>query len=88
MSLYQDLLKKGKEAIEASKIPFKVRKAEKQLEVKIIELESQVADLELQMAEAESKDPLDFDSILKATNNLELKKRELKIAEDLKERLF
>ena len=41
MSLYKELISKGKEAIAALEIPFKVKKEQKNLEMKILELEQQ-----------------------------------------------
>lgn len=85
---YEQLLKLGKDALDSLKIPFEVRKAEKDLEKEIINIEQEVAELELKIQEAKSTRPLKLEAILDAIDKKELKQRELKLALDLQKELF
>lgn len=85
---YSDLLKMGKEALDAIKIPFEVRKAEKDLEKEIINLEQSIAEQELKIQEAKGSRPINLKSILDAIDAKELKERELKQAQELQKELF
>ena len=85
---YKDLLQMGKEAVDAIKIPFEVRKAEKTLESEIINIEQAIAEQELKIQEAKSIKPLDLRKILDAINTKDLKQRELKLAVELQKELF
>lgn len=88
MSLYKDLLKKGKEAIEALELPFKVKKEEKNLEMKVLELEQQIAKDALTVQEQKSNCPVDWDKLIEAIDNKEINERKLKQLTSLKEELF
>ena len=55
MSLYKNLLKLSKDAIAEIELPFKVKKEEKNLEMKVLELEQQIARDELTIAEQKTK---------------------------------
>lgn len=85
---YADLLKLSKDALEAIKIPFEVRKAEKDLEKEIINLEQSIAEQELKIQEAKGSRPINLKSILDAIDAKELKERELKQAQELQKELF
>ena len=85
---YADLLKLSKDALEAIKIPFEVRKAEKDLEKEIINLEQSVAEQELKIQEAKGSRPINLKLILNAIDEKELKERELKQAQELQKELF
>lgn len=88
MSKYSDLLKLGKDALEAIKVPFEVRKAEKDLEKEIINLEQAIAEQDLKIQEAKGSRPLNLKSILDAIDIKDLKERELRLAKALQEELF
>ncbi len=88
MSKYSELLKKGKEALDLLKIPFEVRKAEKDLEKEIITLEQAIAELDMKIQETKSTRPLVLKTILNAIDEKDLKVRELKLAEALQKELF
>lgn len=88
MSLYQSLLSKGKEAIAALELPFKVKKEKKNLEMKILELEQQAAKDELVIQEQKSACPIDWDKLIKALNDKDLNDRKLKQLKALEEELF
>lgn len=88
MSLYSELLSKGKDAIAALELPFKVKKEKKNLEMKILELEQQLAKDELTIQEQKSKHPVEWDKLLVAMDNMELNKRKLKQFQDLEIEMF
>ncbi len=85
---YSDLIKLGKEALDLVKIPFEVRKAEKDLEKELINLEQAIAEQELKIQEAKSTRPLNLKSILEAIDVKDLKERELRLAKELQTELF
>lgn len=85
---YADLIKMGKEAIDAVKIPFEVRKAEKDLEKEIIVLEQKIAEQELKIQDAKGTRPLNLQVILDGVDQRDLLERSLKLAQELKTELF
>jgi hypothetical protein len=88
MSKYSELLKLGKEALDTIKIPFEVRKAEKDLEREIIEIEQKIAEQELEIQKAKSSKPLALKTILNAIDKKDLLERELSQARQLQKELF
>lgn len=88
MSLYKDLLSKGKEAIAALELPFKVKKEHKQLEMKILELEQQIAKDELTIQEQKSTSPIDWDKLIRAMDTMALNERRLGLLQNLEIELF
>lgn len=87
-SKYSALLKLGKDALDLIKIPFEVRKAEKDLEKEIINIEQAIAEQELKIQEAKGSRPLNLKLILDAIDSKDLKERELKLARELQVELF
>ena len=85
---YSALLRLGKEALDLVKIPFEVRKAEKDLEREIINIEQSIAEQELKIQEAKGTRPLVLKAILDAIDVKDLKERELRLAKELQEELF
>lgn len=88
MGLYKDLLSKGKEAIAALELPFKVKKEKKNLEMKILELEQQIAKDELTIQEQKSANPVNWDTLIKAIDTKEINERKLKQLQALEAELF
>jgi hypothetical protein len=88
MSLYKDLLSKGKEAIEAIQLPFKVEKEKKHLEMKILELKQTMATDALTVQEQKSACPVNWDKLIEAIDAEAMNKRKLKQLEDLENELF
>lgn len=88
MSKYSDLLKLGQEKLDELKVPFQVRKAHKQLEKEIIEIEEEIASLELKVEEAKGKHPFELDTILDAIDDLAIQNRKLQQAKELMTELF
>lgn len=88
MSLYKDLISKGKEAIAALELPFKVKKERKNLEMKILELEQQIAKDDLTIQEQKSASPINWDTLINAIDNKELNDRKLSQLKDLEKELF
>lgn len=88
MSLYEQLLAKGKDAIADIERPFKVRREKKQLEMKILELEAKLAQHDLTIQEQKSANPIDWDKLVKAVDNKELDERKLKQFQGLEVELF
>ena len=78
----------GKEALDAIKVPFEVRKAEKDLEKEIINLEQTIAEQELKIQEAKGTRPLNLKAILDAIDEKDLKERDLRLAKELQAELF
>lgn len=88
MSLYKDLLSKGKEAIAALELPFKVKKEKKNLEMKILELEQQIAKDELTIQEQKSACPVNWDKLTEAIDDLQVNNHKLKQLQDLEKEMF
>ena len=88
MKKYKDFLKAGKEKLDELKIPFQVRKASKQLEKEIIEIEEKIATMELDIQEAKGEHPFNLDKILNAIDNKAIQERKLKQANELMKELF
>ena len=85
---YSELLKLGKDALDAIKVPFEVRKAEKDLEKEVINIEQAIAEQELKIQEAKGTRPLNLKAILDAIDEKDLKERELRLAKELQTELF
>ena len=85
---YSDLLKLGKEALDLIKIPFEVRKGEKDLEKEIIQIEQNIAEQDLAIQNAKSGRPINLRTILDAIDKKDLLERDLRLAKELKEELF
>ena len=85
---YRELLAKGKEAIAALELPFKIKKEKKNLEMKILELEQEIAKNELTVQEQKSANPINWDKLISSIDTVELSKRKLKQLEKLQEELF
>jgi hypothetical protein len=85
---YTDLLSKGKEAIAALELPFKVRKERKQLEMKILELEQEIAKCDLTIQEQKSASPVNWDSLISSIDNKALTERKLNQLQELEKELF
>lgn len=85
---YSDLIRMGKDALDLVKIPFEVRKAEKDLEKEIIILEQSIAEQELKIQDSKSGRPINLRTILDAIDQKDLKERDLKLAIELQKELF
>lgn len=88
MSLYKELLSKGKEAIAALELPFKVKKEKKNLELKILELEQEMAKDELTIQEQKSAFPIDWDKLVNAIDKEALNARKLAQLQELEKEMF
>lgn len=87
-SLYSQLLSKGKEAIAALELPFKVKKEKKNLEMKILELEQEIAKDDLTIQEQKSASPINWEKLIDALDKKALNSRKLKQLQDLETELF
>lgn len=85
---YRELLKRGKEVIEEMKIPHKVNRAEKQMELEVIDRESDLADKEFALENAKGADPINVKEIIRLTDEVDSIKRDLKIVNSVKKELF
>ncbi len=85
---YLDLIKLGKDAIELIKAPFEAKKAEKDLEKEIINIEQAIAEQELIIQTAKGEKPFNLKKILDSIDVKDLKERELKLAKELQSELF
>lgn len=88
MGLYKELLGKGKEAIAALELPFKVKKERKNLEMRILDLESQLAKDDLTIQEQKSTCPINWDKLVSALDNKALNDRKLSQLKALETELF
>lgn len=88
MSLYKDLLKLGKDAIADIERPFKVKKEQKNLEMKILELEQEIAKDELTIQEQKSTHPVDWNRLIDAIDKKALNDRKLVQLQSLQKELF
>lgn len=85
----KEYLTLAKELIDKAKVPFKVKKDRKALELKIAEVEAEVAEREDRIHELVSdKDGINWNSVKEAIDRKELKARELKMFNELLEQLF
>lgn len=88
MSLYKDLISKGKEAIAALELPFKVKKEKKTLEMKINELELVIAKDDLTIQEQKSAQPINWEKLIDSIDAKDLNERKLKQMQELEKELF
>lgn len=88
MSLRETILKKTDEAIEAIKLPFKIKKEKKELEKWILNKEEEMATLELKIADLKSSKDISIDKLLDIIDDLDLTKRRLIQGEYLLEELY
>ncbi len=88
MSLYKDLLSKGKEVIEALELPFKVKKEQKNLEMKILELEQEIAKDQLTIQQQKSACPVEWNKLIEAIDKEALNSRKLKQLQELEKEMF
>lgn len=85
---YLELIKLGKEALDAIKAPFIAKKAHKDLEVKILDIEQKIAEAEQTINDCKSANPANWDKIGKAIDEKQLLERRLKQFQDLEQELF
>ncbi len=86
---YKDYLGMAKEIADKAMIPFKVRKAEKALELRIIEVEADIASKEVAIQTlVTEKTEINYDDLINAIDRKELQDRKLKQLNELKEQLF
>lgn len=85
---YAELLAKGKEALDALKLPFVAKKAHKDLEVKILDIEQAIAQAELTIQEQKSANPANWDKIIDAIDDKCLLDKRLAQLKELEEELF
>lgn len=85
---YQESILKGKEALDALKAPFVAKKAHKDLEVKISNIEQEIAQSDLTIQEQKSANPANWDKIIAAIDKKELLERQLKQCQALETELF
>jgi hypothetical protein len=88
MNLYKKMLSKGKEAIAAMELPFKVKQEEKKLELKILEVEQEMATEELKVQEVLGSYPLDIKKYLESEDAFLLTTRRLEQLHKLQKQLF
>lgn len=88
MSLYAKFLKLGKDAIAEIELPFKVKKEQKNCEMKILELEQQIAKDDLTIQEQKSSIPINWDKLIASIDNKALNERKLAQLKELEQELF
>jgi hypothetical protein len=85
---YKDALSMSKEALDAIKVPIKVRRARKRAELKMLELEERKATLETELQDLCTKDELNFEYIIEKQDSLGLVERQLKQYAKIIEQMF
>lgn len=89
LKTYKDYLGMAKELRDKAMIPFKVRKAEKALELRIIEVEAEVASKELAIQDLVTENTeINYDNLINAIDRKELLERKFKQLNELKDQLF
>lgn len=88
MSLRKELLSIGKEALEAIKLPFKIKSEKKSLEQWILDKQAAIAVKEYDITAAKQDKELNVDKILDMVDDLDIMKRRLAQGEDLMVELF
>jgi hypothetical protein len=88
MSLYKELISKGKDVIAAIELPFKVKEQQKNLEMEILKIEQQIAKDELTIQEQKSKHPVDWKKLIDSIDDLDLNKKRLSQLNNLEKELF
>lgn len=83
-----DLIKQTKDVIDGIKAPFISKKAEKGLEMQILEVQEKVASADVTIQEEKSEKSPDWDKIINAIDQKELLERKLRQLEAVKEELF
>jgi hypothetical protein len=86
--LYKYLIGITKELKEKAQIPFKVKKAEKDLEMKVLEVEQAIAEEDVAIEEAKYEYPAKWDTIIDKIDKKELLARKLNQLNTLKAELF
>ena len=88
MNLYTKLIGAAKEVLEATQIPFRVARAEKDLEMEILKIQQEVAEGDVYINEEKSKYPTNWGEIIKKIDKKELLERKLKQLQNLQVELF
>lgn len=87
-NLYKNLIGLAKEAKEKLQIPFKVAKSEKDLEMKILEIQQSIAEADVTIEESKMEYPAKWDVIIDRIDKKALLERKLSQLQDLKVELF
>ena len=85
---YAKALKMGKDKLNELKIPFRVKRAQKQAELAKLQQEETAATLESELQELCSAEDLNFESIIRKQNALELKRREITQYQNILDQMF
>lgn len=85
---YKELIKMGKEAVEAAGAVLRVRAQSKRAELEVIKLEEEQAKIEQQLQEMCATKELDYNKILDKHDELSLCTRRLEQLQEITEQLF
>ncbi len=85
---YGEALKLGKEKLELLKIPFRVKRAQKQAELAKLELEEGLAGLEAALVEMCSAENLQFRDIILQQNAIDLQRRTISQYDTILDEMF
>ena len=83
-----ELLKMSEAGLKLIKLPFKLRKEQKQLESWVIELEEKIATLDSEINDLKAAETLKVDSILNKEDERKLAERRLTQGQELMKELF
>lgn len=85
---YSELILKGKEMLDALKAPFIAKKAHKDLEMQMLDLEQKIAEADVIIQNEKSANPVDWSKIGKAIDDKCLLERRLAQFRELEKELF
>lgn len=85
---YEQILKMGKEAIQASMAPVRKREMRKKAELESCQLESKIVEAEQKIQEACSEYPINFEKLISQIDNKALLERRLKQYGQIVEQMF
>jgi len=85
---YADLLKMGKEALEAIKAPLRAREMKKQAELEMLKIEGKQVELQAKLDELASAYPVNFAAIIETGDELALIERRMKQYDDIIKQMF
>lgn len=85
---YLELLRMGKEAIADLQAPFTAKKAHKDLEVKILDIEQKIAEADDTIQKCKAANPPEWSKVGQAIDDKQLLERRLKQFQELETELF
>lgn len=85
---YKEMLTMGKEKLEETMIPVRIKRARKQAELEVCDLEEKIATLESKLADLCSSKELNFKAIINSQDELQLLQRKKDQYENIVKQMF